>query len=56
MRGLGCARSLIAALGKLAASKGLERCFLQVEEENTPAIHLYSSQGFETAWRYHYWR
>jgi ribosomal protein S18 acetylase RimI-like enzyme len=55
MRGRGCARSLIAALIKVAISKGIERCFLQVEEENTPAIHLYSSLGFQTAWRYHYW-
>jgi GNAT superfamily N-acetyltransferase len=56
MRGKGCARSIIAALGKVAASKNIERCFLQVEEDNAPAIHLYRSLGLQTAWRYHYWR
>lgn len=52
----GYARALIAALGKEAAARGLDRCFLQVEEGNTPAIDLYRQIGFQTAWRYHYWR
>ena len=56
MRGRGCATALIAALGRVAVSKRIQRCFLQVEEENAPAIHLYGSLGFQTTWRYHYWR
>ena len=56
MRSKGCARSLIAELGRFALSKSIERCFLQVEEENASAIQLYASLGLQTAWRYHYWR
>jgi GNAT superfamily N-acetyltransferase len=56
MRRKGCARALIAELGRVALSKSIERCFLQVEEENAPAIQLYTNLGFQTAWRYHYWR
>ena len=56
MRGKGCAQAIIAALGKVAISKGIDRCFLQVEENNASAIQLYSRLGFQTAWRYFYWR
>ena len=56
MRGRGCARSLIAELGRVAVLRRITRCFLQVEKENAPAIHLYGSLGFQTAWLYHYWR
>ena len=52
----GYARALIAALGREATARGFERCFLQVEENNTPAVDLYRQIGFQTAWRYHYWR
>lgn len=55
-RGQGCARALIAALGQQARDRKVERCFLQVEEGNTPALRLYRSLGFQTAWLYHYWR
>jgi ribosomal protein S18 acetylase RimI-like enzyme len=55
VRGKGCASAIIAAAGNLAASKRIGQCFLQVEEENAPAIHLYRRLGFQTAWRYHYW-
>jgi ribosomal protein S18 acetylase RimI-like enzyme len=47
---------LIAALGQEALARGLERCFLQVEDGNDAAIRLYRSLGFQTAWLYHYWR
>jgi GNAT superfamily N-acetyltransferase len=56
MRGKGCARTIVAALGKIALSKGIERCYLQVEEDNAPAIQLYNRLGFKQAWLYHYWR
>jgi ribosomal protein S18 acetylase RimI-like enzyme len=55
-RGKGCARSLIAALGQEAQARNVKRCFLQVEANNAPAIKLYRSLGFQTAWLYHYWR
>ena len=55
-RGKGCASAVIAALGQEAQERKVERCFLQVEEGNTPAIRLYRSLGFQTAWLYHYWR
>lgn len=55
-RGKGCASTLIAALGQEAQTRKVERCFLQVEEGNAPAIRLYRSLGFQTAWLYHYWR
>lgn len=55
-RNKGCARALIAALGESVVERGMNRCYLQVEETNTPAIFLYSRLGFQTAWRYHYWR
>jgi ribosomal protein S18 acetylase RimI-like enzyme len=55
-RGKGCASAMIAAFRQLALSKATHRCFLQVEAENAPAISLYRSLGFQTAWLYHYWR
>jgi GNAT superfamily N-acetyltransferase len=54
-RGRGHATALIAALGQEARSRKMERCFLQVEEGNAPAIRLYQSLGFQAVWRYHYW-
>jgi ribosomal protein S18 acetylase RimI-like enzyme len=56
VRGKGLARTLIAAFGREAIAMGFDRCFLQVEETNAPAIRLYRQLGFQTAWRYHYWR
>ncbi len=56
VRGRGCASTLIAALGEAALQRNIQRCFLQVEEGNASAIRLYRHLGFQTAWRYHYWR
>ena len=55
-RGRGLARQIMAELARMAQTRGLERAFLQVEEDNTNAIALYRKLGFQTAWRYHYWR
>jgi ribosomal protein S18 acetylase RimI-like enzyme len=55
-RGIGFAKALIAALGQEARTRHFDQCFLQVEEGNLPALSLYRGLGFQTAWRYHYWR
>lgn len=55
-RGRGLARHILAQLARAAQKLGLERAFLQVEEDNSNAAALYHRLGFETAWRYHYWR
>lgn len=55
-RGKGYASALIAAFKQQAHSKQIDRCFLQVEAENAPAVSLYRGLGFQTAWLYHYWR
>lgn len=55
-RGQGHAKRILGGLAEAALACGLERVFLQVEEENTAALALYHRAGFETAWRYHYWR
>lgn len=55
-RGQGLARSIIVALAQEAQKRGIARFFLQVEEENVGAIALYAKAGFQTVWRYHYWR
>lgn len=54
-RGRGLAAQIIAALAGRAASLGLERAFLQVEEDNAAANALYDRLRFTTAWRYRYW-
>jgi GNAT superfamily N-acetyltransferase len=55
-RGQGFATAIIAALGQEALARSIDRCFLQVEEGNLPALHLYRGLGFQSAWLYHYWR
>jgi GNAT superfamily N-acetyltransferase len=54
-RGRGLAGRVLAALGRVAQARGLERVFLQVEEAN-PARAIYRRAGFSPVWRYHYWR
>lgn len=54
-RGRGFAGSILAAFGREAAARGIDRVLLQVEEKN-PARSLYSRAGLRTAWRYAYWR
>ena len=55
-RGRGLAAQILAGLADTATARGLERVFLQVEEDNNAALALYRRAGFVTAWRYHYWR
>lgn len=54
-RGQGLASAILAALGRAAQARGVERVFLQVEEAN-PARAIYRRAGFDPVWRYHYWR
>jgi len=55
-RGRGLASRILAGLAAHAAAQGVRRVFLQVEDDNPVAHGLYRKAGFETAWRYHYWR
>ncbi|OYT93664.1 MAG: GNAT family N-acetyltransferase [Burkholderiales bacterium PBB3] len=55
-RGQGLACQILQGLAGVAAQRGLERVFLQVEEKNTAALALYARAGFKAVWRYHYWR
>jgi GNAT superfamily N-acetyltransferase len=55
-QGRGLGGGVVAALAQKAIANGINRMFLQVEEGNTAALALYQRAGFQTAWRYHYWR
>ncbi|HET8682271.1 MAG TPA: GNAT family N-acetyltransferase [Micromonosporaceae bacterium] len=44
----GVARRLLRALAGWAARAGADRAYLQVEEDNQPAVALYASAGFTT--------
>ncbi len=46
-RGKGTGKRIVSALIEFCASKNAESIFLEVEEENVPAISLYSRMGFE---------
>ena len=53
-RGQGHARTLCQALLRHAGQQGARRAYLQVGEGNAPALALYRSLGFLSAYRYHY--
>ena len=55
-QGRGLASRILAGLAAHAAAQGVQRVFLQVEDDNLVAQGLYRKAGFATAWRYHYWR
>jgi GNAT superfamily N-acetyltransferase len=50
----GHAGRILAAFGRAAAARGIDRAALQVTEDN-PARSLYRAAGFRPAWRYDYW-
>jgi ribosomal protein S18 acetylase RimI-like enzyme len=50
----GHAGRILAAFGRAAAARGIERAVLQVVEDN-PARSLYRAAGFTQVWRYSYW-
>jgi N-acetylglutamate synthase len=50
----GLATAIIGALGRVAASQGATRVYLQVEDTNDTAQGLYARCGFAPHHRYHY--
>ncbi|MBS0334486.1 MAG: GNAT family N-acetyltransferase [Proteobacteria bacterium] len=54
-RGRGHASAILAALGRAAQARGVERVALQVEAAN-PARDIYRRAGFAELWTYRYWR
>lgn len=53
-RGRGLASALVDALLAQARSRGARLAFLQVNDDNAPALAVYRKFGFATAYRYHY--
>jgi|JI10StandDraft_1071094.scaffolds.fasta_scaffold25937_2 ribosomal protein S18 acetylase RimI-like enzyme len=54
-RGRGMASAILGDMARLAADRGLDRMFLQVEAANVRAQALYARGGFALAWQYRYW-
>jgi len=44
----------VQALLHWGAEAGATSAYLQVRAQNTPALRLYESMGFKTAYGYHY--
>jgi len=55
-RGRGYAAAILAGLARVGLERGLTQAVLQVEEGNWSALNLYRRAGFQTAWRYDYWK
>jgi len=51
-RNQGLARSILRAVTGRAYEAGYRLFWLQVETNNAPALHLYESEGFATAYQY----
>lgn len=54
LRGRGAGRAIVRAAAAHAQSQGIRRLALQVATENTAALQLYRSLGFDLHHRYHY--
>jgi GNAT superfamily N-acetyltransferase len=52
----GLASAILSAFAHAAAARDVVRCFLQVDERNAPALSVYRTHGFTTAWSYAYWQ
>jgi ribosomal protein S18 acetylase RimI-like enzyme len=50
----GAATALLHALATWGGEHGARRAYLQVMDENVPAIGVYARAGFETLYHYHY--
>lgn len=55
-RGQGHASAILAALGREAQARGVEKVALQVEAQNEAARAIYGRAGFTELWTYRYWR
>lgn len=53
-RGHGLAGAVLEALLAWAEAAGARQAYLQVEEDNLPALSVYRRVGFATVYRYHY--
>jgi ribosomal protein S18 acetylase RimI-like enzyme len=53
-RGRGVATAIVNALLANARERGATCAFLQVDEDNEPALRVYRKFGFATAYTYHY--
>jgi ribosomal protein S18 acetylase RimI-like enzyme len=53
-RGQGVARAVLETLLAQAAARGARRLYIQVEQTNGPAQHIYRRAGFGFAYSYHY--
>ena len=53
-QGRGLASTLVDALLEHARRRGARLAFLQVNDDNAPAVAVYRKFGFATAYRYHY--
>jgi N-acetylglutamate synthase len=53
-RGQGLGRSVLSALANWAATHGATHLYLQVDDDNLPALRLYHHAGFEPTYAYHY--
>jgi N-acetylglutamate synthase len=53
-RGRGLGRAVMAAVLDWGRGRGAECCYLQVSEENAPALAMYDRLGFAEHHRYHY--
>jgi GNAT superfamily N-acetyltransferase len=54
VRRRGAGRAVLNALARWGKGEGATRAYLQVEEDNEPALRLYVAGGFRTAYGYHY--
>jgi GNAT superfamily N-acetyltransferase len=50
----GVATAVLQHAASWAADQGVHQLYLQVEEDNVPAVRLYSRLGFQPSHRYHY--
>ena len=53
-RGRGVASAIVDALLAHARSRRARTAFLQVDDDNAPALAVYRKFGFATLYRYHY--
>ena len=53
-RGRGLATAIVAALSSRAAQAGASHAFLQVNDDNAPALAVYRKYGFATLYAYYY--